>query len=488
MIPSEEIELKLEMPSGEIAAFRNAPALGDPQRRPLRQVTVYFDTPAGRLRKSGYSLRVRRKGGAYFQTVKHRGFDSGGFSSRPEWETRITQPKLDLAALRVTPVAELLTRRELKRLDVVSETRASRTTWLILRGESEIELILDEGEVISNGRREPICEVELELKTGCPADLFGLARDLGAHATLRMGVMSKSERGFRLLEGRTAAARKAEKVRLRESMSIAGAFAVIVQSCLRHFRLNEPLVAGKRNAAALHQARVAMRRLRSALTLFKPAVPDPEFDRIRSELRWFTGQLGEARNLDVIIAAQSTLEPRADPDTLAQLRAARRDAYARVRSALGEPRLPRLILDLVAWAEAGDWRMSDAAAAPIPPFARGKLDNGWKRVRKRGRDIGAQTPEERHRRRIEIKKLRYAAEFFAALTPKEARRHQKAFLGELQSLQETLGQLNDLETTRQLAPHLLERDEAQVERESARLVEQARQGHQALVELGHYWR
>lgn len=489
VIRTQEVELKLEIPSGETDALRAAPLLGDPKRSPDCQRTVYFDTLKGGLRKAGYSLRVRQKGRGFVQTVKHRGSDSGGFSSRAEWEKKNDEAALDFEALKATPVGKLLSRRDMsKRLQPVSETRVRRTTWLVRREESAVELILDEGMIVSNGREEPISEIELELKEGPRSELFKLARELRRGLTLRMGVMSKSERGFRLLEGRTARVRKAEKVRLAPSMSVGEAFAVIVQSCLRHFRLNEPLFAQEMNARALHQSRVALRRLRSALSLFKPALADSEAGHLQAELRWFATLLGEARNLDVLLAAKDPDGRISDRATRKSLRRERREAYARIQAALGERRLPAAILDLVAWSEAGAWRNGDLAGEPVSGFAADRLERGWKRVRKRAKALPSLQPEARHRLRIEMKKLRYAAEFFVALAPRSRKRQQKRFISQLQRLQDMLGQLNDIETRRELAPELFGDGAAAEEAEIARLVNESGQAWEALAAIGPYWR
>ncbi len=489
MIQTEEVELKLEIPSGETAALRAAPLLGDPKRRPDSQRTVYFDTLKGDLRKAGYSLRLRQNGSSFVQTVKHRGSDSGGFSSRAEWEKKIEEAALDFEALKSTPVGKLLSKRDMrKRLQPVSETQVQRTTWLVRGGESIVELILDEGRIVSNGREESISEIELELKEGPRSGLFRLALDLGQGLTLRMGVMSKSERGFRLLEGRTARIRKAEKVRLARSMSVGEAFAVIVQSCLRHFRLNEPLFARDMNARALHQSRVALRRLRSALSLFKPALIDGEAAHLRAELRRFAALLGEARNLDVLLAAKEPDGRTPDRATLNSLRRERKEAYARVQAGLAERRLPAAILDLVAWSEAGAWRGGGLAGEPIGGFAADRLERGWKRVRKQAKALRSLEPEARHRLRIEIKKLRYAAEFFVALAPRNRRRQQKRFISQLQRLQDLLGQLNDIETRRELAPELFQNGAVAEETEIAALVDDSEQAWEALAETGPYWR
>jgi len=490
MIEKKEVELKLELPGDCVSGFREVAALGDPERRPVRQKTTYFDTPQGQLRKAGYSLRLRRKGRSCLQTVKHREAESGGFSSRAEWEQKVEGPDLDFAALRATPLAELLTKRDLrKRLCVVSETIVQRTTWTLRRGRASIELILDEGEVVSGERREPVCEIELELKKGRPDALFGLAREIAGQVPLRMGVSSKSERGFRLLEGKAKRVRKAEPTRLGRDMTIADAFAAIVQSCLRHYRLNETILLEERNASALHQARVAIRRLRSAFTLFRPVLAGEPYDRLRGALRGFAETLGDARNLDVLLASQpGSAAPRGEAAALHKdLRRARKQAYATVSTALHDRALPILILDIVAWAEAGAWRKGGRAGHPVPEFAAERLERGWRRVRKGGADIAALSPEERHRLRIEIKKLRYAAEFFASLAPRDKKAEQRAFLAELEAIQESLGRLNDLETAKEIAPGLAAAREEETE-DSAADLKAAQEAHRRLREVGRYWR
>ena len=231
-----------------------------------------------------------------------------------------------------------------------------------------------------------------------------------------------------------------------------------------------------------------MRRLRSALTLFRPVLADADFPRLRSELRWFTDQLGDARNLDVILAAKPREGIQADPALRRQLRRQRKDAYVRVQRALAERRLPALILDLVAWSEVGDWRRQEAARQPIGAFAQARLDRAWKRVRKPGKALRALAAEDRHRLRIEMKKLRYATEFFASLSPRNRRSRQKAFTGHLRILQELLGNLNDIETRRQLAPQLFEGGDEAFQGEVAGLINGAVEGYEAMRELGPYWR
>lgn len=484
MTRNEEVELKLELEPADVERFHALPAVGKPTRRAMLQVTTYFDTPSGELRKAGYSLRLRRKGRRCVQTVKHRGADSGGFSARAEWEKKIEGPNLDFSALDGTPLAKILGKKKIRaRLVPVSETRVRRTLWNLKAGASAIELILDEGEVASGPRQEPICEIELELKRGSREALFDIARTIGREVRLRMGVMSKSERGYMLAEPGRRRIRKAEHVELTPEMSVAEAFAAIVQSCLRHFRLNEPLVL-ERKAEGLHQARVGIRRLRSAISLFKPALADPAVDPLREELRWFAGVLGNARNLDVVLSTRRSAEfgPPLSAAERRRLKAERKQAYVEVVDALQSTRLTALLLEIVAWAETGAWRQSELAQRPIIGFSDERLGRQWRKVRKAGKDIAALEPEARHDLRIDAKKLRYAAEFFSSLASRGKRRQQKAFLAALKELQEGLGELNDIETAKLVAPTLA------AQADPAELLRISQRAFDRLADIGPYWR
>ncbi|TFI60194.1 CYTH and CHAD domain-containing protein [Sphingomonas parva] len=480
---SEEIELKLELPVDAVDRLRGLSLLGPPDEGPRTQVSTYFDTPAGHVRKAGYSLRVRRKGRSFVQTVKEKGKETGGFSARGEWERRIAGPGLDLEALGETPVARLVARKKVRNaLAIASETDVQRTTWLVRRDGTAIELILDVGEVRAGARRDTVCEIELELKSGERGMLFDLAREIGAEIPLRLGVLSKSERGFELTKRRPRI-HKAEAPQIAPEASIADAFAAVVQSCLRHFRRNESLVAEARDSEAVHQLRVATRRLRSAFSLFEPVLAGPEQDVLRGDLSRLSDLIGRARDLDVTIAALRRRSAGSVPrGELPRLKRARTDACDELLACLRSDDLPRLFLDVAAWAEAGRWREHPRASRSIEAFAEERLGRLWRKVRSKGQTPGDLSPEERHRLRIRAKKLRYAAEFFGGLSLGGDRRRWKHFLHALEALQESLGRLNDAETLRTISPA------ASVEVDSPRLLREADESLAALRKIGPYWR
>ena len=293
-------------------------------------------------------------------------------------------------------------------------------------------------------RSDPICEIELELKRGYPAALFSLARELDQIAPVRLGVLTKSERGFRIGTYAPDKSIRAEPLALRARMTTTAGFQAIVAACLRHFRLNETVLTRTGDPAALHQARVALRRLRSALSTFKNVVEDDRYEGLRTELRWLAAELGEARNLDVLLERVPKKEAK-------PLRVARDHAYDSVRAALASARVRALMIDMSEWTTLGTWITDPAGAGaghePLGVFAAGALERHRRRLKRRGRWLDRSSDEERHEARIEAKKLRYASEFFATLFPgKKASRRRQAFSEALESLLHYLGNLNDTAT------------------------------------------
>lgn len=501
MSPTRELELKLEIRRGRLPALRSRALvqLGEAAASD-RIVSTYFDTAGRHLRDAGLTLRIRSDGSRRVQTVKRAvGRPGVGTFDRSEWETELSGDEPDLAAAGGSLVSEAVADAP-DGLRPVFRSEIGRTTWLVRRDGAAIEVALDDGRVTADAKSALFGEVELELKGGPPAALFGLARALDGTGAFRLGVLTKSERGYRLADGEGRPHRKAEPVGLVRGLATADALAAIVRACIRHFRLNEAAMVEGRAPEALHQARVAIRRLRSALSLFRDVLGDPETERVKVRLRDLAALLGAGRNLDVYLerlesdgAAGETLPP----DRLAALRADRERAYDAIAKALASKRFRGLMLDLLIWAEDGAWRRPDDPDArerldrPVEASAAKILRKRRRRVRKRGRDLDRLDAEARHRVRIEAKKLRYAAEFFSGLVERKAdRKRLETFLSALEELQEALGTLNDLETARALR---LEHGPAAPEETGGgepdgKLVADAVAAHEAFVDAKPFWR
>lgn len=439
---AHEVELKFDLEPGGATALRRAPALATVKPEKRRLETLYFDTKSGALRRAGYSLRVRAAGGHYVQTVKRRSAASAGLFARREWETKVARFAFDPAAASAAPLKRLLANAKGK-VRPVARTRFRRTAWLVERDGSRIEVVLDEGRVGSGEKEAPLCELELELLSGTPAALFALAEELGRATALRLGVLTKAERGFALADRSLGRPARAEPVRLRPPLTEAEAFHAIASACLRHFRLNEIALRASRDPDALHQARVALRRLRSALSLFRSTLSGEEYREIRGELRWLTGQFGEARNLDVLLGRYA--ESKA-------LSAERERLYKSLAASLDGERARALMLRLALWLECGAWRFRPRAARDLSGLAVKQLDGQWRKVRRHGAALATLDVDAQHRLRLDIKKLRYAAEFLAGLSAKRpAATRRDRFIAALKLLQEELGLINDLRTGAALA-------------------------------------
>lgn len=481
---ASEIELKMDLtPEAAEALLSSGLLPAEPVMSELR--AIYFDTPEDELHAAGFSLRIRRTGDQRIQTVKAAGESAASLFVRPEWEQLVESdvPVLD----DTTPLKALLGERA-RALRPVFEVAVTRMTWLVSWQEAQIELVLDRGEIVAGDRRTPVCEIELELKSGDPAALFSYARGVAAEAPLRPGVLSKAERGYRLL-GPAFSSAPAEPVLLSQDMDVERAFRVVAGACLRQFRLNEMLF-GRGDVEVVHQARVALRRLRSALAAFAPVVADDALGHLKDELRWLAGVLGAVRDLDVLIPEQR------DAAARAALEQARREAFERATDALASPRAQALMLDLSEWLACGDWHhrpsLAEMRAMPLRDFAIAALDRLRRKVKRQGRDLADLDDGARHRVRKDAKKLRYAAEFFASLFQgRKQRRRYGDFIEALKTLQDALGVLNDrANTSRHLAEAGLFREEMPQKKgaDEAEILKVAVEAHDAFCDARRFWR
>jgi inorganic triphosphatase YgiF len=409
---------------------------------------------------------VRRIGRRHVQTIKQENNGNTALFARGEWERDIRAKQPDLNAARDTALAPLLNKKLRRALKPVFETHVRRKVFQIRSGQSEIELSIDKGKVEAGRKSSPLCEVELELKRGQAADLFKLAKMLAHEVPVQLAVKSKADRGYALLTAEKAAPVKAVPVAFAPESDVQRAFQIIARACLHHLVANQSLMLGG-NAEALHQMRVALRRLRAAISLFSDMLTDSQTEALKSELKWITGELGPAREFEVLL--KHVARPVADcerdrPGTALvsrELRRKREDALARARTAVKSPRFGDLALDTAAWIETGDWtRNPDDAAGMLrqrrfAAVAAEQLRRQWKKILKSGKHLDRLDPQHRHKLRIRAKKLRYAAEFFAPAFPrKRAIRRRKDFVASLQQLQDALGELNDIAVNEKLLEQL----------------------------------
>jgi inorganic triphosphatase YgiF len=448
---STEIELKLAVERKSLDRLRRLPTL-----KPLRDGratsktlwSTYYDTPDRRLALAGITVRVRRVDGGFVQTVKTAGDRASGLFSRREWEVPLTEAAPDAAALAATGVPLLADGGVVAGLAPIFTTDIHRTLYQLTGDGWRAEMALDVGELRAGERREEVCEVELELRDGAPVHLFAVARHIAEGVPVRPLTLSKSDRGHALAEGRRFGASKSAPLLLDAEMRVADAFHVIARNCLHHLLANQAPLLEQGDGEAVHQMRVALRRLRSALKIFRPLVEGPQLTLLRSEMNWLLAALGPARDAEVFLAEiiEPVLADRPDQEALIALRDHWRrrwaDDLAAAHAAVAERRFALLLLDLGAWVEDGDWTRSPLAAKPLKPFAAKVLNKLMERMEKAGgKRLERLSPPALHRVRIIGKQVRYAGEFFASLYGKNGARDTLAVLGRLQ---DALGGLNDI--------------------------------------------
>jgi triphosphatase len=471
---NRELEIKLATDkAGLKAAFESAALGGAPGKAPAARslVSTYYDTPDRALDKRRIVLRVRRSGrAAPLIGVKWPPQLNGEAFSRGEVEARGHVGEFDLSLLGEDIAAELGQIIGDRTLEPQFETRIKRRTRLITAGTARIEIAFDEGDIVAGDRRAHVAEVELELKSGDAADLYDFALRALEAAPLRLDVASKSERGFRLVDGSVATPVKARDPSFPPGATIDDAIVSVVGETLAHFLANLASLRGSDDPESIHQLRVALRRLRSALGMFNRLVPCAEFDAFRVEAKSIATALGPARECDAFsdLLAAGPRQVSAGGSVFAAIDAAlakrRKALYAEARDLIDAKETAAFALRLQAFLSRRGWRNagnqgSPSLAAPVTQFSSQTLNRLRKRVLKRGKKLVSLPDDERHRVRIALKNLRYAAEFFGGLYGEPG--NCRSYLRAVSRLQDILGAHNDAAGAQTLLDALGARAEAE---------------------------
>ena len=450
-----EIELKLSLPKRAATRLSRHPLLLHAPSNRFRLRDTYYDTDQLTLKQNGLALRFRKQGRLTQRTVKATSLEAAGLTHRAEWE-RATQPGVwDFSDVDHAPTHRLL-EKTAPDFHPLFHTDFQRWTWQVTYRNAQIELALDRGTISSGERRQEISEVELELMQGDAADLFAFALELQETLPLRLLIGNKAETGYRLHADTAKTASKAVPLKLRANMSPVGAFRHIAFSCLNQILRNQDGIASA-GPEFLHQTRVGLRRLRAALKLFSPALPE-HFARDWNAVWRQAGQhLGEARNLDVFCT--QTL-PGLEAALLDSVRLKRLRQHAEklsqqqhdaVEKQIASPEHARNLLRFAS----AVWALPERDSRNLNAFIRKRLNKLHRRARIMAKQATQFDNEERHALRLAFKKLRYPLEALAALLPGK---RSKAYLATLAALQEAMGQMNDCANAQRFMAGLLRED------------------------------
>jgi CHAD domain-containing protein len=234
------------------------------------------------------------------------------------------------------------------------------------------------------------------------------------------------------------------------------AFRVAGRRCLGDLTANHAATC-RGDPEALHQMRMALTRLRSAISFFSPMVADARRAQIRGELKWLNADLGAVRDLDVAIERFKATGKQRPPPLLGSWKAERAARHRQLARALRSARYRRLVHDTSNWIEHGPWSVAKGKpaardrACPVGAYSAAKLARWQKKLLKKCPKLPRMSVKKRHRLRLINKKLCYATEFFGDLFPGKRLSRQRVALKVLRQAQKSLGQLNDDAKGRSLA-------------------------------------
>ena len=444
-----EFELKFQVDAPNRAAVEAAVARGRSHRARLR--ARYYDTADGALAARHIVLRVRKEDGAWMQTAK-----APGASPVERLEHNVELPPVRASEVPLpligrhdgTPVGERIAQalRQAGHDPAEAElvplygTDVWRTTREMRSGDALVELAFDVGEVRSGDRRRPLCELEIELKFGSASSMLELARRWRGRYGLWLDTVSKSQHGERLARDQAyGPPTKARAPQLDADADGPQVFRAVLDSCLAQMLPNaSEVAAGSPDPEHVHQLRVGIRRLRTALREmagFAPAV-DPAWEPVLAET---FRALGRQRDRDHVLQV-------VQPQMLAH-----GAPPFEFGAASGEIPEPKSVVRAASFQAV----LMDLIAAALPSHAEGELAKKGTSARKAlrvrlstlhrqvlrdGKRFDSLEPAEQHRVRKRLKRLRYLGEFAAPLF---GRRAARRFLEQLEPAQDALGAHND---------------------------------------------
>lgn len=454
-----EIELKFQVPAGRREAVRRWVAgVAATQARRQRLQAAYFDTPARDLARAGLALRLRREGPRWVQTLKGAGADG---MTRLEHNVDLSDrsaalPALDAARHAGHPAGErllaLLATLPPDALACLFRTDIWRLKRPLRTRRGVVELAFDEGFLIADDasggpQRLPVCELEIELLSGAPQAVLDVAQRHALRLGLWLDQRTKAQRGDMLARAEAMAPPVgARPVKLRRGSTPAQGLHGVLLACLQHILPNASQLAdGLFAPEHVHQLRVGLRRLRSALALFKGLDAAADDETLAELSAALFRSLGAARDGDVqrdgpwaadLAAAVQAHWP--DAGAAAAVPPPAASPALLMRGHAGQMLLLSLMGRIAGLAQGAE---PEPVAAKLRPALRRRLQRWSEAVRADAKRFGELDEPQRHRLRKRIKRLRYGLEFAAGLLDAKEYKHWSRGLA---AAQQGLGELNDL--------------------------------------------
>ncbi|PNK59766.1 CYTH and CHAD domain-containing protein [Psychrobacter sp. FDAARGOS_221] len=454
----QEIELKFLVPQYKIDALMRQAKIKSSVTSQL--AAHYFDTPTNALASAGMALRIRKEGDTWVQTLKSSG---DGMASRGEQNNTLDEEQIATALEQDNLYPDLSLYDDAKTSKAINQLTANqagdqqtiltrqyvtdveRTTRLIKRDNNVIEMAYDEGKVVhgeDSQITQPIHEIEFELVEGEVSYLFEIAKTWCKRYQLCISTVTKAERGGLLLEDKLFAdATKADlkQLSVHSKMSKPQFMRAVIHNCMIQILPNaSAIAAGSDDGNHVHQLRVGLRRLRTALKFFDGFSSDinPEWLPI---LKQTFSLLGDFRDRELLqTKTQPMLESVGGP--FVDWSDERDNLAVMPIDAVRANDFQLTLLELI------EYTMSSAKQDQVSRKSSAKeattaiLNKLYNKISKASDHFADLSIDEQHDVRKRLKSLRYVSEF---VRPMYKKKKTKAFLKYLEPAQEVLGEYND---------------------------------------------
>lgn len=437
-----EVELKFQLPESKKKSVRNA--LNKKKAQQIRLQAKYYDTPDRLLAQHGIAIRLRQEGDTWVQTFKASGKSQ---LHRMEEEVNLGrvehEPELDLNYFQdntqVMGLIKNILGSSADTLQLQFQTDVLRTYHVFHYQNSKIECCLDEGEIRSSNHKTKICEIEFELKQGSVQDLIEMSYSWLTQYQLWLDVRSKAERGNLLvLNIAASSATKAKPLFLTEKMHPEQALQQMVANCLDQILPNIAVIMDNvASAEHIHQTRIGLRRLRTALKHFGHW-SDQTQAHWGDELTQHFNTLALSRDRD---AVRSDIIPFIEQASEFELDFSFPNGPdTDLAKYFQQANLNKLILELLAFSLQQNNEQKKRKSI-LKTKVNKTLDQLSQKILTEANEFLFLKLEERHRVRKRIKQLRYCIDFVRSLYDDEA---VKKCLRKLQPIQDELGLYQDL--------------------------------------------
>ena len=379
----------------------------------------YFDTTTLCLQKAKLAYRIRREGEQWIATIKDGGMSSGGLHERREWNVAVPDAQPDISVFEDTDIGKkLIELVGCQQLEPILSTKFERRTMdIMMPDNSLIEVAADQGIIVAASKKAPILEVELELKSGKPAALLQLGAQLAREYPFIPEPDSKFYRGLKLAGLAAVQPPKAAKLQIDKNQQADEGLCTILVGLIAQFLvIQQVFLAEPTQPEHVHELRISLRRLRSLLEFYEPFVEHAQYKYHQAELRKLGQLLGELREIDVANAAwlqchdiQAT--PLEGKINLGGILAKHRLLEAeKVSRALNAGFATPLLLELWAMLIGNKDQQLIESHLTVGEYSVRRLSSWLKIVIKEGKSLDWTVIENVHKLRLQIKKIRYAAE------------------------------------------------------------------------------